>query len=142
MPNNDEEFGFPDDIRAAFDDYPQPRPSPDFEAQFWSSLDARRGRYRGFAGFLRRLWEVEIEGVAVWPTLGQLVEQCGAAALLGFIAACLCFGLWRLSPSSLPPSLPPQGASAARRTTLVEAVPDPFSESLPFSRRDSFGAQF
>jgi hypothetical protein len=142
MPNNDEESKFPDEIRAAFESYPQPRTSREFDAQFWKNLDARRGRYRGFAGFLRRLWEIEIEGVAVWPTLGQIVEQCGAAALLGLLMACLCFSLWRLSPSSLPPetfSPSPRLASQTADSGLWKPFGAP---NFPVANRDNFGSQF
>ncbi len=65
MANNpDEEFS--DEIRAAFESYPRPTASAEFDARFWLELGARRNRYRGWSGLLRRILEVEIEGIAVW----------------------------------------------------------------------------
>ena len=64
MPNNPDEF--PQEIRAAFDNYPRPTGDAQFDARFWRELDNRRNRYRGVAGVVRRLVEVEIEGIAVW----------------------------------------------------------------------------
>ena len=64
MANNPEEF--PPEIRAAFESYPRPTGNADFDAKFWRELDARQNRYRGLSGLLRRIIEVEIEGIAVW----------------------------------------------------------------------------
>ncbi len=57
---------FSPEIRAAFDNYPCPVGDAAFDAKFWRELDARQNRYRGLGGLLRRLIEVEIEGIAVW----------------------------------------------------------------------------
>ena len=65
MPNEPTEE-FSPEIRAAFDNYPFPVADADFDARFWRELDTRQSRYRGFGGLLRRLIEVEIEGIAVW----------------------------------------------------------------------------
>ena len=83
MPIDNRDFDFPDEISAAFDSYSTPPLSPDFDARFWSNLEARRGRYRGFRGFLRRIWELEIEGVAVWR-LGLSTLSGGAVCALFF----------------------------------------------------------
>ncbi len=83
-------------IRAAFDAYPTPEPGAEFDARFWRELDARKNRYRGFAGFWRRLVEVEIEGVAVW--------RLGFSGLGG--AAFCALGFTVLSLGSSPPASP------------------------------------
>ncbi len=57
---------FPPEIRAAFNEYPLPTGNAEFDAKFWRELDARQNRYRGLSGILRRIIEVEIEGIAVW----------------------------------------------------------------------------
>ncbi len=99
-PTPEEEAEWPAPIRAAFDAYPQHAPDAAFDARFWRGLPARRARYRGFWGFLRRLVEVEIEGVAVWR-LG--------ASMLGGAAFC-AVGLnvcgARVSPSPAPVAAP------------------------------------
>ncbi len=96
MPNNQEETQFSDEIRAAFDSYPKVRTSPAFEAKFWRELDARRARYRGLSGFLRRLWEIEIEGVAVWRL--ALSTLSGGAVCALFFGAFALFAMPREVP--------------------------------------------
>lgn len=91
MQNNSNEE-LPPEIRAAFDAYPQPTGNADFDAKFWCALDNRRNRYRGFGGLLRRIIEVEIEGIAVWR-LG--------VALFGVPTIC-AIGVALLSLSSAP----------------------------------------
>ena len=89
---NSEPSEFESEIRAAFDAYPRPTANAEFDAKFWRELDARGHRYRGFAGALRRLIEVEIEGIAVWR-LGL--------ALFGGAATC-AVGVALLSLASSP----------------------------------------
>ena len=85
MPNEPTEE-FSPEIRAAFDDYPFPVADADFDARFWRELDTRQSRYRGFGGLLRRLIEVEIEGIAVWrlgvALFGVRGELCGLGVAL------------------------------------------------------------
>lgn len=95
MANNPEEL--PPAIRAAFDNYPRPTGNSEFDAKFWRELDARQNRYRGISGVLRRIIEVEIEGIAVWR-LG--------VALFGVPALC-AIGVALLNLSSAPVT-PPQ----------------------------------
>lgn len=86
MSSKQPEDEFPPEIRAAFQAYSAPRPSPGFDARFWAQLEARQNRYRGFAGFLRRVWELEIEGVAVWR-LALSTLSGGASCALVFALA-------------------------------------------------------
>lgn len=81
---NHEEF--PPEIRAAFDGYSLPSPSPEFEARFWTELNARRTRYRSAMGFLRRILELEIEGVMVWRLAASMLSGGASCALLLFLA--------------------------------------------------------
>ena len=109
MENNPEEF--PPAIRAAFDNYPFPVADADFDARFWRQLDARGNRYRGFSGLLRRLIEVEIEGIAVW--------RLGVAL---FSVPMICaIGVALLNLSSAPIA-PAPNASIVAQTPL-----DPFT---------------
>lgn len=88
------------ELRALFDSYPQPTADAAFDARFWRELDVRRNRYRGIAGLLRRLVEVEIEGVALWR-LGFSLFGGAAACALG--VALLSLGT---APTSSSPSAP------------------------------------
>lgn len=96
MANNRFADDFPPDIAAAFDAYPTPPLSPDFETRFWAELEVRNGRYRGLGGFWRRFWELEIEGVAVW--------RLALSTLSGGAACALFFALFALlaRPQSAP----------------------------------------
>ena len=98
MPNNPEEL--PPDIRAAFDNYPRPTGNDEFDARFWRELDARRNRYRGVAGVVRRVIEVEIEGIAVWR-LG--VALFGGAAVCGLGVALLSLSAAPIAPAQSAP---------------------------------------
>lgn len=101
MANNRSEE-FPSEIRAAFDDYPRPTGSAEFDAKFWRELDARQNRYRGVFGALRRLIEVEIEGIAVWR-LGAALFGGAAVCVLG--VALLSFGSAPLTPLQSAPQI-------------------------------------
>lgn len=104
MPNKPDFEEFPPEIRAAFDAYPTPRPSRGFEARFWAQLEARRNRYRGFGGFLRRVWEIEIEGVAVWRL--ALSTLSGGASCALFFAAFALLAMPDQTPRAAPESPP------------------------------------
>ena len=88
MPNkledHNEPQALPTDIRAAFQAYPRPKASSDFDERFWRELDARQYRYRGLIGFCRRVLEVEIEGVAIWR-LGLSTLGGSGTFALGFV---------------------------------------------------------
>ena len=99
MPNEPTEE-FSPEIRAAFDDYPFPVADADFDARFWRELDTRQSRYRGFGGLLRRLIEVEIEGIAVWR-LG--VALFGGAAVCGLGVALLSLSSSPITPTQSAP---------------------------------------
>ena len=75
-------FDLPPEIQAAFDAYPKPGTPLGFEARFWAHYADRRGRYRGLVGWLRRLVEVEIEGVAVWRLAASTLSGGALCALL------------------------------------------------------------
>ena len=104
------------DIRAAFHEYPRPKASEGFDARFWSELDTRQNRYRGFVGFWRRLLEVEIEGVAVWrlglSTLGGSGTFALGFALLGAFSA--PYAKISSSPALPLPSVPTASPLYAR----------------------------
>lgn len=92
----------PPAMRAAFGAYPIPKPDADFDARFWRELDVRGNRYRGFAGFWRRLIEVEIEGVAVWRLGGFALGGSGSFALVFAV-----FGALLAPQAAAPLPLPP-----------------------------------
>ncbi len=100
MPNENHPEEFPPAIRAAFDDYPFPVADADFDANFWREFDARGNRYRGFVGLLRRLIEVEIEGIAVWRLGAALF---GGAAVCGLGVTLLNLGNAPIAPVSSAP---------------------------------------
>ncbi len=100
MANNPEEF--PPAIRVAFDAYPRPTGDDEFDAKFWRELDERHNRYRGFVGVLRRVIEVEIEGIAVWR-LG--LSLFGGAAVCAVGVALLSFGSAPVAPTQSAPQI-------------------------------------
>ena len=77
---------FSPEIRAVFDDYHTPRPSRGFDERFWAQLEGRQRSYRGFSGLMRRVWELEIEGVLVWR-LALSTLSGGASCALIFACA-------------------------------------------------------
>ncbi|HEX8833863.1 MAG TPA: hypothetical protein VF719_06665 [Abditibacteriaceae bacterium] len=93
---------FPPDIETAFEAYSTPTLSRGFEARFWAQLEARRSRYRGIVGFMRRLWEIEIAGVAVWR-LGASTFSGGALCALS-IALTVGFPTSSKAPVSSAPT--------------------------------------
>ena len=109
MPNNPEPL--PPDIRAAFDNYPRPVGDAQFDAKFWRELDKRRHRYRGVAGALRRLIEVEIEGIAVW--------RLGAALFSVPMVCALAVALMNLGNAPLAPPSAPQIAEIPLSSTRL-----------------------
>ena len=121
MQNNPPEFE--GEIRAAFDAYPRPVADADFDAKFWRELDARQNRYRGVGGVLRRLIEVEIEGIAVWR-LG--------VALFGGAATC-AVGVALLSLSASPT------ASESSAPLMAETPRDPLAS--PRYARELWGEE-
>ena len=110
MPNKPNEE-FTDEIRAAFNAYPRPVGDAQFDARFWRELDNRRNRYRGVFGVLRRVIEVEIEGIAVW--------RLGAALFSVPMICGLGVALINLSPAPIAPT---PNAPIVAQTPL-----DPFS---------------
>jgi len=92
----------PPSIRAAFGSYCTPKPGAEFDARFWRELDARKNRYRGFAGFWRRVIEVEIEGVAVWRLGCSALGGSGSFALVFAV-----FGAFLAPQATAPSPLPP-----------------------------------
>ena len=111
MPNELNPEEFPPAIRAAFDDYPFPVADADFDANFWRQLDARQNRYRGLGGWLRRIVEIEIEGIAVWR-LGAALFSVPMICAIGVV-------LLNLSSSPIAPT---PNAPIVAQTPL-----DPFS---------------
>lgn len=91
---------FPPEIAAAFRDYPQIGASPEFDSQIWARLDEKSKQYRGFRGLCRRVWELEIEGVAVWRLVGSTVSG-GLFSLL-----VLGLGYWLTKPTTPAAPLP------------------------------------
>lgn len=79
MAHEDEELS--PELRALFDNYPRPTGNAAFDARFWRELDARQTRYRGCGGLVRRLVEIEIEGIAVWRLGFSLFGGAAACAL-------------------------------------------------------------
>jgi len=100
--DNDAPEPLPPSIRAAFGTYPTPKPDAAFDARFWRELEARRNRYRGFAGFWRRLIEVEIEGVAVWRLGCSALGGSGSFALVFAVLGAFS-SLQAAAPLPLPP---------------------------------------
>jgi hypothetical protein len=92
---------FSPEILAAFESYPSPSPSKGFEATFWSQFETRRSRYRGLLGSLRRIWELEIEGVVVWRLAASTITG-GLSCLL--VLGVLCGSTNQPPTSSLPKS--------------------------------------
>lgn len=129
-----EEDDFSPEILSAFDAYPAPSPSKGFEASFWSQFENRRTRYRGVIGFLRRLWELEIEGVVVWRLAAStLTGGGGGALLLGLLAG-------SPTPSSSSSPLPPRPLPLVAMSSLALYnrewetdlyVPKPLPQSAP-----------
>ena len=109
MPNERPEEEFSPEIRAVFDAYSAPRPSTGFDARFWAQLDARQNRYRGLSGWLRRVWELEIEGVLVWRlALATFSGGASCALILGLALGFSTPQSAPLLPVPLPdPELPP-----------------------------------
>ena len=110
MANEPEDFS--PELRALFEAYPQPSGDADFDARFWRELDARRNRYRGFGGVLRRLIEVEIEGIAVW--------RLGFSLFGGAATCALGVALLSLSASPTPTASP---APRVAETEMPTAMP-------------------
>ena len=102
MENNFNEEQLPPEIRAAFDNYPRPVGDAQFDAKFWRELDNRQNRYRGVGGLLRRLIEVEIEGIAVWRLGAALF---GGAAVCGLGVALLSLGAAPVAAVSSAPQI-------------------------------------
>ena len=113
MPNENHPEELPPAIRAAFDDYPFPVADADFDARFWRQLDARQNRYRGLIGVLRRIIEIEIEGIAIWR-LGF--------ALFGGAAVC-ALGVALLSLSSSPVATVSSAPIIAQWEQIPTAMP-------------------
>ncbi len=111
MQNNPEPL--PPEIRAAFDNYPRPVGGAQFDAKFWRELDARRHRYRGILGLLRRLIEVEIEGIAVWR-LGAALFSVPMVCAIG-----VALLNWSVSPLAPPPNAAQIAATPLNSTRLA-----------------------
>lgn len=132
MPIENPENEFPPEIRAAFDGYSLPNPSPEFEARFWTELDARRTRYRGVFGFLRRILELEIEGVMVWRLAASTLSGGASCTLL--LALALGFSTPKsapLAPAPLPQDQRPFPAMGAFAFYNRQWEHDFFSQPQP-----------
>ncbi len=92
----------PPEIRAAFESYPRPTANAEFDARFWRELDARQNRYRGAFGVLRRIIEVEIEGIAVWR-LGVALFSVPLVCAVG--VALLNLSAAPISPTNSAPQI-------------------------------------
>jgi hypothetical protein len=109
---NKEDLEFPPEIQEAFAAYPQPRPSRGFEARFWADFERRRGRYRGLVGFLRRMLELEIEGVMVW--------RLALSTLSGGVSCVLVLGLlFGFANQKTTPDLPLPGKQMPAQIPLT-----------------------
>lgn len=106
--------------RAAFEAYPQPNLPPQFAARVARELEARRAQ-RGWRGALRRageaLWQLELEGVALWRLALLVAASATGCALL----------LW--APTLLQPT------SAPAPTAIAQNAPDARLE-LAWNGRD------
>ena len=93
----DEEHEWPAELRAAVAGYPRVSNSPQFEANFWRQMDARRARAATFQGKIERFVQVQIGGLCVWRLLGSSLAGAALPALG------LCLGLVLSAPTSRAP---------------------------------------
>ncbi len=88
---------WPDELRAAVAAYPRVPNSPQFEANFWHRLDARRSHAATFRGKCEHFAQVQIGGLCVWRLLGSTMAGAALPALG------LCLGLILSAPTSRAP---------------------------------------
>jgi hypothetical protein len=136
---NPPEDEFSPAMRAAFDSYPSPQPDANFDARFWRELDARKNRYRGLSGLLRRIVEVEIEGMAVWrlglSALGGSGTCALGFALLGAFSAPGALQQVAPLPLSSVPTATPATASRYARQLWDETARPPHRVRVPAKAR-------
>ena len=92
-----EEHEWPDELRVAVAAYPRVVNSPQFEANFWRQLDARRAHAATFRGQCERFAQVQVGGLCVWRLLGSSLAGAAVPALG------LCLGLLLNAPISRAP---------------------------------------
>lgn len=95
--SHDEENGWSDELRLAVAAYPRVPNSPQFEANFWRQLDARRNHAASLRGKCERFAQVQIGGLCVWRLLGSSLAGAAVPALA------LCLGLVLSAPTSRAP---------------------------------------
>ena len=93
----DAEHEWSDEVRLAVAAYPRVVNSPQFEANFWRQLDARRARAATLRGKIERFARVQIGGLCVWRLLGSSLAGAALPALG------LCLGMVLSAPTSRAP---------------------------------------
>jgi hypothetical protein len=81
------ESAFSPALRRAINAESHMRASRGFDSQFFARLDEKRNRSRTVRGQIERLFELEVNGVAVWRLLGSSLAGSTLPALV------LAFGL-------------------------------------------------
>ena len=119
----DDENQWSDELRAAVAAYPRVPTSPQFEANFWRQLDARRSHAATLRGKIERFAQVQIGGLCVWRLLGSSLAGAAVPALA------LCLGLFLHAPTSHAPltfDVPAFSALAWRQLEREQSWKTPF----------------
>ena len=119
----DEENEWSAELRADVAAYPRVQTSPQFEANFWRQMDARRAHTATFRGKIERFALVQIGGLCVWRLLGSSLAGAALPALG------LCLGLMLSAPTSRAPisfDVPAFSALAWRQIEREQSWKTPF----------------